>query len=385
MNLLLRIIIFVSLLQISTSATADDSIQSIDPDTITDESFISTSLLIASPGDVLYSRVGHCAIRMQCPSQKLDYVYSYESEDAKQKILSFLAGNLKMGMFAVPTQEYIKLYKEDGRGVTEYPLNIPIEGKRNLWRVLDSYFMQGANLPYDYIIRGCAHSTLMLLKEGLDTLQLEYGPWPEKFTTMTRRELTRIQMETSPWSWLFMNIICNGSINDEDCSLEDKVIMPIDLVYVLTHAKLQGKPLVSDKPKTLSVVNINDKPSTITPTMVALALLLLTLVCLLLRKGYMDYVLLTVQTLIGIVNVYLIFFSTLCCTEWSWLIVPCNPLPLILWRWRKHWALPYAGIILIWAAAMLFSPHQLTTTPFVIFAFALIASYVGIHIRHRHS
>jgi hypothetical protein len=49
---------------------------------------------------------------------------------------------------------------------------------------------------------------------------------------------------------------------------------------------------------------------------------------------------------------YLICFSDLCCTDWNWLIIPFNPLPLIFWHWRKHWALPYAGILAVWCVAM---------------------------------
>ena len=164
--LMLFVLLFASM-----GTRAEDSIPAVNPDTITDENFVITSLLVASPGDVLYSKVGHCALRMQCPQHDLDYVFSYESEEVRHRVLAFLAGKLKMGMFAIPTDKYLSLYKEDGRGITEYTLNIPIEAKRNLWRVLDQHVAEGPNLPYDYITRGCAHSTLMMLKEGIVPLQ----------------------------------------------------------------------------------------------------------------------------------------------------------------------------------------------------------------------
>lgn len=47
------------------------------------------------------------------------------------------------------------------------------------------------------------------------------------------------------------------------------------------------------------------------------------------------------------------YFSNLCCTSWNWLLIPFNPLPAILWHWRKYWALPYAGILLIWICVMI--------------------------------
>ena len=75
----------------------------------------------------------------QCPEHGLDYAFSYESEDASHKIPALLAGTLKMGLFAIPIQEYLEIYRAEGRGVLQYTLNLPIDVKRNLWRVLDNH------------------------------------------------------------------------------------------------------------------------------------------------------------------------------------------------------------------------------------------------------
>ena len=69
------------------------------------DDFITASLVIADPGDVMYSILGHAALRMQCPTFNLDYVFSYESEGVNGKIFSFLLNDLKMGMVAVSKDE----------------------------------------------------------------------------------------------------------------------------------------------------------------------------------------------------------------------------------------------------------------------------------------
>lgn len=347
------------------------------PDEV-NEDFVIASLLVASPGEALYSRAGHCALRMQCPEHNLDYVFSYESESISHRIPAFLSGKLKMGMFAIETADYISTYGEEGRGVMEYTLNIPIESKRNLWRVLDNHMMQGSDLPYDYITRGCAYSTLMLLKEGIAPMRIEYGKWPEKFRTLTRRELTGLQMDRYPWTWAFLNIICNGAINDAYCSLEEKVIMPADLVEVLSAARLDGKPLITSQSVLLQTVSVLKERCPITPLIVSLLILVLAIVCALLKNSTMDYVLLIIQTALGLLTVYLVFFSDLCCTEWSWHIVPFNPLPLVFWKWRKHWALPYACIIGLWVIVMLVYPHRLTDYPYIVTAVSLMISYLSM-------
>ena len=376
--LMLFVLLFASM-----GTRAEDSIPAVNPDTITDENFVITSLLVASPGDVLYSKVGHCALRMQCPQHDLDYVFSYESEEVRHRVLAFLAGKLKMGMFAIPTDKYLSLYKEDGRGITEYTLNIPIEAKRNLWRVLDQHVAEGPNLPYDYITRGCAHSTLMMLKEGIVPLQLEYASFPQTFQSMTRRELTELQMKGNPWTWCFLNLMVNGSI-DADCSNEEKIIMPADLVDVLLHASIDGKPLITTEPSIITQVTHTESTCWFTPLLLAIILLVITAVAALLKWRFWDYVLLTIQTALGIFTLYLVAFSSLCCTEWIWLLIPFNPLPLIFWKWRRKWALPYAAIIGIWCIAMVAYPHQLTDTTFIVLSVAIIVSYVNMFIKYRN-
>ena len=347
-----------------------------------DDDFVIASILLAEPGDALYSNAGHVTIRLQCPEHQLDYVFSYESENASQRILAFLAGKLKMGMFAIPTADYLNTYRQAQRGVKEYILNMPIEAKRNLWRVCDNHMLEGANLPYDYINRGCAYSTLRILQEGLDTIPIHFGPWPEKFKTMNRRELTALQMaEGYPWSWAFLYIVCNGEIND-NCSLTEKVIMPVDLIEVLSTAQISGQPALSSPTQLVPSGPVKQK-TWFTPTLLALVLLLLTIVASLFRKDVMDYVLLALQSILGIITVYLVFFSDLVCTESSCLMVPFNPLPLLLWKWRHKWCLWYALAIAIWIVVVLLWPHNLTDTSFILLSVALIVSYVKMYIENK--
>lgn len=346
-----------------------------------DENFVISSLLITEPGGKLYSRFGHACIRMQCPEHNLDYCFSYESEEVSSRVLSFLAGHLKMGLFAIPTQDYLGNYKKEQRGVKEYTLDLPIETKRNLWRVLDDHVMEGINLPYDYIQRGCAHSTLHFLNEGLDTLSLQYGPWPEKFE-LTRRELAGLQMKGSPWNWCFLNLICNGEI-DRKCNNYQKIIMPYDLLEVLSNATVDGHPLLKSDVKTL----LPDGPGLhrvwCTPLLISIIIWILSIFCLIKHWHWMDYVLLVIQTLLGVVTIYLVCFSSLCCTEWSWLIIPFNILPLIGWKWRKHWALPYAIILFIWSILMTVWPHSLTDWPYIVLTITLSINYISIYLHKK--
>ena len=93
---------------------------------------------------------------------------------------------------------------------------------------------------------------------------------------------------------------------------------------------------------------------------------------LFIEKAWIDWLILAIVTLVGIMETYLVVFSTLPCTCWHWLIIPFNVLPAICWKWRKYWALPYAIIIGIWATCMLAYPHQLVDTSMVVLAVAFM-------------
>lgn len=91
--------------------------------------FVTASLMVISPGNEIYSVFGHCVLHMQCPSKHLDYVYTFETEP---NYLKFFAGKSKACFVAVPTHEFLQQYKAEGRGVTEYELNLTPHEKQEL-------------------------------------------------------------------------------------------------------------------------------------------------------------------------------------------------------------------------------------------------------------
>ena len=316
----------------------------------TAEDFVIASLLVADPGTFMYSVLGHACLRLQCPAFGMDYCFSYESESVKNRVLDFLAGKLMMGLFAIPVEEYCDIYREEGRGVYEYTLNLPIEVKRELWRVLDEHVAEGARLPYDYYHRGCATTAMEFVKEALGETVIVYDRSLYK-NSPTARELCIKHSQRALWVQFFALFIV-GNEADEPLVGDKQLIIPTDLVHAWQQAKVNGEPLLASEPTVL----VEGKPQTsntwFTPMVLAVLLLVLSIINLWVKYPYFDWLMLAAQTLVGCFMTYLICFSDLCCTEWNWLIIPFNPLPLIFWHWRKYWALPYAGILAVWCIAM---------------------------------
>ena len=312
------------------------------------EDFIKVSLLVADPGMASWSVFGHACLRMQCPTFGVDYCFSYESQDVKRRIGRFLSGNLMMGLFAIPLDEYCSYYREEGRGVYEYPLNLPPHVEQELWRVLDEHVAEGIYITYDYFKRGCTITCIDFLNEALDGKKIQYGQLPSDLST---RDYAYRYMQDFPWVWFAWNFIC-GVDGDEIQTKERQLFFPFDLAKAWQNATLNGKTLVSKEPNVLVRGEAQMPQGWFTPIMMAFMILILAIGNLFWKKPYGDWLFLAVQTALGLLMTYLIFFSDLCCTSWNWLIIPFNILPILLWKWRKYWALPYACALLLWNVAM---------------------------------
>ena len=317
----------------------------------TAEDFVTVSLMIADPGSVFYTVLGHACLRLQCPTFDLDYCYSYESEDMSNRVLDFLMGKLRMGLFAIPTEDYCAYYASEGRGVREYVLNLTPEVETNLWRVMDEHLSVGTTLDFDYYKRGCAITCVKFLKEALGQTRIQYDPSLYDYSP-TARELGRKYTENARWVLFYWGFIAGEDVS-VPLSGDKQLLMPEDLVQAWQKATINGEPLIQDDPIVLVEGQSQQSDGWFTPMMAVLLLLILALANLFYKRPYIDWGVLAMQTVLGIILVYLMYFSNLCCTSWNWLLIPFNPLPALCWKWRKYWALPYTGILLIWTMAMM--------------------------------
>lgn len=335
------------------------------------EDFVEAYVVIADPGVQLYSVLGHCALRLKCPSFDLDYIFSYESEDATNKVLSFLAGHLKMALFPIPPDQYCQSYANDGRGVRQYKLHLSAETKQELWRVLDEEAKAENVYDYDYYHRGCANSCVGFVEKAIRPQHINYAEWERK--TVTGRELVREHTQDALWTRF---VLCFISGNEVDKPLlgSKQLLIPSDLVAAWQSATVNGEILLDQEEEILVEGQSQTKNSWFTPLLLALLVLLLSIANLFWNKPYFDWLLLSGQTLIGVAMTYLLFVSDLCCTDWNWLYIAFNPLPAICWKWREKWVLHYIVIQLLWCMAMMYMllidqvlvdwPHVILTLAF---------------------
>ena len=340
------------------------------------DDFVTASILVATPSDVLYSCVGHASIRMQCPYYDLDMVYTYESESVENRVLSFFKGDLKMGMTAVSTERVLSDYEQEGRGITEYVLNIPLEKRKQLWQYLDEKVEEGMHLSYDYLNQGCVLGCLRAIRAAVlpDTLSFE---WDERLVRKSRRALLGDRTDDFPWD-RFIIFSITGVEADRNCAVTDKEVVPADFIEVMQKATLNGKPVLEEPNILISQSIVPEKNRWHTPMMVACIVLVLAIVSCFWMQHPLSILLLVLQSVAGLAMSYLVVLSSLPNTSFSWLIIPFNLLPLLLWHWRRRWLLPYAVICLCWCLIMLTRiGNPLVDNAHIILVLALTVNYLG--------
>lgn len=323
-------------------AQSNDSIV-VAPDS---SNFVTASLLIAEPLHALYSVFGHATLRMECPTYNLDYVFTFESDPNFGTFMTGVAGKAKAKYVAVPTETYISDSRKSGRGLKQYKLNLTHHEKQELWRLLDEEMMAGAYRNFNLLTDNCLTSSILNVERCLIGEHLEWGPMRYPLTHSDGHVL-RYAAQHSPWAeFLFITFIGSGY---DHWSMMESRIMPTTVASMLREAKIVNDStgvsrfVITDPGTTLVESSGKDKATPITPNIVFGGLLLLTLLITLaewklhmhqIAKVY-DILLVTAQSLVCLLILYVTFFSELFVTQWNWYLVVFLPLPLLFWQIRN--------------------------------------------------
>lgn len=338
--------------------------------------FVTASLCISDPGEVLYSSLGHAFFRMQCPTYDMDNCYSFESEDVSEKVLTFLMGKLKMGLFNIRTKDFLDIYREEGRPTKQYQLNLPPDVKQELWRLLDEEAAKGPNQLYDYNKRCCAQECLRSVlgaAKGHDVTILRF---PEE-TKNRRMRIVHDYMKDYPWNRFFFSTLVAYDEYDRDDYIH-KIIIPNTLVELLQNTEIDGHRVITHPPTVLLESRGSVSQNIITPSLIASIFVILSLLNFWFRKNAIDIVLLSIAMFFGFVQLLLIFCTDLPCLEWSWILVGFNPLPLFIWKWRHKWAKYMVVFLCAWILLMALHPQRLVDWSYTIYGIAYLFIYVRI-------
>lgn len=343
----------------------------------TAEDFVQISLLISEPAKGLFSPFGHTAFRLQCPAFDLDYVFHYimiQAGEAESETFAYLTGRFEVRLIADTFETYLRDSEIKHRGLKEYPLNLSPEEEQKLWKILDEEMVREKILKYDFFRKGCAVMMAEMLDKAIYPKILDYSG-ANPYFNRPQYEIIARQLEDVPWVRFAMTTAMFGCTS---LRFQEKLQVPEHLATAWQNTKLDGRRLAGDE-IILSKHWYYIDDVYLTPARIALILMIISMLSLFIRKDYLDYIILAMQVIMSI-SVLVIAIVGFSYVRWNWLFIPFNLLPIICWKWRRYWALPYAGVLLLWVCVGLFIPHCLVDTTHII----LVQSFIVVLLKQSN-
>ncbi len=331
--------------------------------------FVTASFIVASPGEEIYSNLGHATLRMECPSYKLDYCFSFETDVEPGDYLRFFAGQARGHIVAVPTGLFLAPYAREGRQVREYVLNLTLAEKRELWRMLDNDMVSDERRKFNFLANNCVSISFGMVEDCLQGEHIDYV-WPRAMSRVNG-DYVRYLMRRSPWlSFISMTLLGTESDKywDNHSRVAPEVVIDIERHSRIVAPDGRWRPVLTGEERELLPLRHQlSAPSAATPGVVMGCLLLAVLLVTVLewKPGWRrpaqvtDAVLLALQTAAGLLLVYMSTVASLFGTHWNWYLVVFNPVPAVVWLvWRhsRHYGQVYWFYTAVLVLFMLATP-----------------------------
>lgn len=210
--------------------------------TLSDDARIS--LLTCTPGEELYARYGHTAIRICDADNNIDFVFNYGIFDFNTDHFywKFVKGETWYELGASSYRWFMHEYIATRRPVYEQTLNLTAEQREALWTaLLDNYQPEHRKYLYNFVFDNCATRPYVLISKVLgDTIVSDY----KGYTGTSYRAFIRHYTGALSWENAGINLLF-GPKADRPMTSDQRLFLPEELMFYLAQAKLQdGTPLM---------------------------------------------------------------------------------------------------------------------------------------------
>ena len=210
---------------------------------LSDEARIS--LLTCTPGEELYARYGHTALRVYDPGNDLDEVFNYGifNFNTEHFYWKFVRGETWYELGASPMWWFMREYDETQRPVYEQVLNLTAEQRQAIWRALViNYRPENYKYLYNFVFDNCATRPYVLISKALgDSIVSDYTG----YTGQTYRTFIRHYTGGLSWANAGINLLF-GRKADKPMRSEDRLFLPEELMRYMQQAHLSdGTPIVA--------------------------------------------------------------------------------------------------------------------------------------------
>lgn len=307
---------------------------------------IRVSLMTCSPGSEIYALFGHTAIRVEVPSQDIDWVYNYGmfSFNTPHFVLRFVTGETDYQLGIIPYPYFEEEYRERGSYVVEQELNLRPEEKVRLVGILQrNYLPENRTYRYNYFYDNCTTRARDRIEESIAGRVV----YPVNRQATTFRQIIHRFTTGHPWDEFGINLVL-GAEADRAIDTRTQMFSPFVMMAeadsaVIRQADGETRPLVK---ATRRVVEASAQPSEssfpLSPMTCACLLLALSAVVSWAewRHGmpswWFDTLLFALQGLAGCIVAFLFFFSLHPTVGSNYLLIILNPIPLIYLPWMIY-------------------------------------------------
>ena len=270
---------------------------------------IRISLLTAAPGDELYLRFGHNAMRVRIDSLGYDAVYNYGTFDFSQPNFysNFARGRMLYYLGKTSFERFIAEYMYENRLIREQVFALDSVQTMFVFQFLENNVLpENRYYRYHFLFDNCATRIRDLLLQTFPGMTL-----PQTQEAPTFRDLIHRYTKEHPWGMFGIDIAL-GLPTDQKTDLFEQMFLPDYIFDAFANVLYNGRPIV----KQTSDVFVPDYPAfqppgPITPTVVCCFILALAILFLFVQKGakVFDFVLFFVVGLVGWVVIFLWFFT----------------------------------------------------------------------------
>lgn len=203
-------------------------------------------LVTMQPGEVYWARFGHNAILVDDGRERIFYNYGYFDFAQPGFLTRFLQGRMQYRLLALPMEEDLAGYADEGRGAVLQWLAIPPDDARALADFLAwNARPENAEYRYDYFTANCSTKVRDALDRALGgTLKKQLVTRSHGYTY---RDEARRLSATLPWLYLGIHLGL-GPFTDQVLSLWEESYIPMRLRDAVAEARnAQGEPLVTQE------------------------------------------------------------------------------------------------------------------------------------------
>jgi hypothetical protein len=278
------------------------------------------SIVTAGPGEALYEKFGHAAIRIKDPLLNLDLIYNYGVFDFNQPnfLLNFADGKMYYVLARYDFKYFLSSYKKEKRWLKQQVLNLNKTEKQELFLYLENNArIENATYPYDPFFNNCASKlkdiTTVILKENV---VLNSEKIKDKSTL---RELMNQEITWNTWGNFGINLI-TGRILDQERNQLEYTYLPDYLFKTIKNGKIKRDHKIINLVKREDVLLDFDEISTNTSlfnplaffTLLALIVSLITIKDIKNQKRtkWLDFIIFFLTGIVGLILTYFWFFSS---------------------------------------------------------------------------